>query len=43
MVYTFFDKQSASISDKSTKGSGVAMLQNEQLAEESHRPITKKL
>ena len=38
----FFDKKSASLADKSTKGSGVAMLQNEQLAEELHKPIIKK-
>ena len=31
MIYKFFDK-----------GSGVAMLQNEQLAEELHKPIIKK-
>ena len=36
MVYKFLDKKSASVADKSTKGSGAAMLQNEQLAEESH-------
>ena len=41
MVYTFFDKKSVSLADKSTKGSGVAMLQNEQLAEELHKPIIK--
>ena len=34
MVNTFFDEKS--------KGSGVAMLQNEQLAEELHKPIIKK-
>ena len=30
MVYKFFDKKSASLTDKSTKGSGVSMVQNEQ-------------
>ena len=33
---------SASIADKSVKGSGVAMLQNEQLAEELHKTIIRK-
>ena len=42
MVYKFFDKRSASLADKSTKSSGVAMLQNEQLAEELHKPVIKK-
>ena len=42
MVYKYFDKKSASLADKSTKGSGVAMLQNEQLAEELHKTIIKK-
>ena len=35
MVYRFFDKKS--------KGSGVAMLQNEQFAKESHKPIVRKV
>ena len=34
MVYNFFDKK--------YKGSGVAMLQNQQLAEELHEVIIKK-
>ena len=48
MVYRFFDKKSASFMDKSTKGSGVTMLtnksvsQNQQLAEELHKPIIRK-
>ena len=42
MVYKFFDKKSASLANKSTKGSGVAMLRNEQLAEELYKPIIKK-
>ena len=42
MVYKYFDKKSASLADKSTKGSGVAMLQNEQLDKELHKPIIKK-
>ena len=41
MFYPFFDKKSASLADKSTKGSSVSMLQNEQLAEELHKPIIK--
>ena len=46
MVYKFFDKNSASLADKSTTGSGVAnneIKQNLQLAEELHKPIIKKL
>ena len=39
----FFQKKSASIADKSTKGSDVAILQKEQLAEELHKPIIKKV
>ena len=45
MVYKFFDKKSASLADKSTKGSGVNTKltpQNQQLAEELHKPIIKK-
>ena len=42
MVYKFFDQKSASLADKSAKGSGAAMLQNEQLAEELHKTIIKK-
>ena len=41
MVYKCFDKKSASVPDKSTKGSGVAMLQNEQLGAELHKSIIK--
>ena len=48
MVYKFFDKKSASLTDKPTKGSGVTTLtnkslyQNQQLAEELHKPIIRK-
>ena len=42
MVYNFFNKKSTSLANKSTKISGDAMLQNEQLAEELHKPIIKK-
>ena len=42
MVYKFFDKKSASLADKSTKGTGVAMLQNEQSTKELRNPIIKK-
>ena len=41
MVYKFFDKKSISLADKSTIGGGVAMLQNDQLAEKLHKPIIK--
>ena len=43
MVYKCFDKKSASLADKSTEGNGVAMLKNEQLAEELLKPIIKKI
>ena len=48
MVYKLFDKKSALLADKSTKGSGVATLtnkfvsQNHQLAEELHKPVIRK-
>ena len=45
MVYKSFDKTSASLADKSTKGSGVDIKfapQNQQLAEELHKPIIRK-
>ena len=42
MVYKFSNEKFASLADKSTEGSGVALLQNEQLAEELHKPIIKK-
>ena len=42
MVYTFFDKKSASLADKSAADSVIAMLQNEQLANELHKPIIRK-
>ena len=47
MVYKFFDKKPSSLADKSAKGSGYAtkfaMLQNEKLATELHKPIIKKI
>ena len=51
MVYKFFDKKSASLADKSTEGSGAKHVnnniklapQNQQLAEELHKPIIKKI
>ena len=44
MVYTFFDKKSASLTDKSVSGSGVniPLEFNEQLAKELHKPIIRK-
>ena len=48
MAYKFFDKKSASLADKSAKGSGVTALtnksvsQNQQLAEELHKAIIRK-
>ena len=43
MVYTFFDKRSVSLTNKSAKGDGAnnEIEQIEQLAEELHKPITK--
>ena len=44
MVYKFFDKKSASLTDKSVSGSGVAnneIKQNLQLAKELHKPIIR--
>ena len=45
MVYKSFDKKSASLADKSTRGSGVNIKlspQNQQLVEELHKPIIRK-
>ena len=44
MVYKFFDKRSVSLTNKSAKGDGAnnEIKQIEQLAEELHKPITKK-
>ena len=43
MVDTFFDKKSASLTDKSVSGSGVniPLEFNEQLAKELHKPIIR--
>ena len=44
MVYNFFDKKCASLSDKSVSGSGVAnneVKENLQLAEELHKPTIR--
>ena len=46
MVYTFFDKNSASLTGISVSGSGVAnneIKRNLYLAEELHKPIIRKL
>ena len=42
MVYKFFDKRSASLADKSTKGSVINSISNQQLADELHTSIIKK-
>ena len=39
MVYRFFDKKSATLEDKSVKGSGINSMSNQQLANELHKPI----
>ena len=43
MVYKFFDKKSASLTDKSVSGSGVniPLEFNKQLAKELHKPIIR--
>ena len=45
MVYKFFDKKSASLTDKSVSGSGVniEVTHNKQLAKELHKPIIRIL
>ena len=45
IVYKFFDKKSASFTDKSVWGKGVniEVKHNEQLAEELHKPTVRKL
>ena len=44
MVYSFFDKNSASLADKSAAGSGIKneSTKNHQLAENSHKSIMRK-
>ena len=42
MVYKFFHKKSASLADKSAKGSDINPMSNQQLADELHKPIIKK-
>ena len=43
MVYKFFDKKTTSLTDKSAVGSGIKSIpQNEQLAEERHKPVIKR-
>ena len=45
MVYKFFDKKSASLTDKSVSGSGVniEVTHNKQLAKELHKPIIRNI
>ena len=45
MVCKFFDKKSASLTDKSASGSGIKNenMLNQQLAKELHKPIIRKL
>ena len=45
MIYKFFDKKSALLTDKSVSGSDVniEVKHNEQLAEELHKPIIRNL
>ena len=44
MVYKFFNKKSASLENKSAAGSNIKneITQNQQLAEELHKPIIRK-
>ena len=41
MVYKFFVKKSSAASSNKFARSGIATLQNQQLAEELHKPIIK--
>ena len=45
MVYKCFDKKSALSTDQSDSGSGIKNenISNEELTEELHKPITRKL
>ena len=44
MVYAFFDKKTASPTDKSDSGGGTKSLpQNQQLAEKLHKPFIRKI
>ena len=42
MVYKFFKKKSASLADKSAKGSGINSISNQQFADELHKPIIRR-
>ena len=42
MVYNFFDKKTASLTDKSVLGSGIKSMPQNELAEELHKPIVRK-
>ena len=42
MVYKFFDKKTASLTDKSVLGSGIKSMPQNELAEELHKPIVRK-
>ena len=42
MVYKFFDKKSASFTDKSVSVVNIPLEFNEQLAKELHKPIIRK-
>ena len=44
MAYKFFNKKSASLTDKSTSGGAVQrkIMSNQELAEELRKPIIKK-
>ena len=39
----FFDKKSTSLADEPAKGSGIKSMSNQQLADELHKPIIKKI
>ena len=43
MVFKFFDKKSTSLADEPAKGSGIKSMSNQQLADELHKPIIKKI
>ena len=43
MVYKFFDKKSASLADKSATGSGINFISSQQLADQLHKVIIRKV
>ena len=42
MVHKLFDKKTAALADKSASGGAIKSMQNQQLANELHKPIIRK-